>query len=97
MAQILVTPEQMNVVAGNIEEKIQEWQQAVQKIYQLCEEMDVMWDGEANDAFNARFREDEQKFNNLTVLMQEYSSAVRTAASNYMAGEEEVKGIVTRR
>ena len=97
MAQILVTPEQMNVMAGNIEEKIQERQEAVQKIYQLHAEMDAMWDGTANDSFNAVFKEDEPKFNNLTALMQEYAAAIRTAANNYIEGEEEVKSIVTRR
>lgn len=97
MAQIIVTPEQMNILAGNIEEKIQEWQEAVQKIYQLHGEMDAMWDGTANDSFNAIFIEDKTKFENLAAMMQEYATAIRTAASNYIAGEEEVKGIVTRR
>ena len=97
MAQLMVTPEQMNLIATNIEEKIQEWQDAVQKIYQLAEEMDAMWDGTANDSFNTLFSEDSVKFNNLTTLMQEYATAIRTAANNYIEGEEEVKGIVTRR
>lgn len=97
MAQMIVTPEQMNTIATNIEGKIQEWQSAVQKIYQLHAEMDAMWDGTANDSFNMLFKEDEVKFNNLAALMEEYTAAIKTAANNYIAGEEEVRGIVTRR
>ena len=83
---INVKPEEMNTVASNIENKISEWQ-----------EMDAMWDGTANDSFNQNFQGDLQKFNALTNLMQEYVVAIKTAANNYISGEEEVKSIVTRK
>ena len=92
-----VKPEEMNTVASNIENKISEWQAAVQKLYTLQQEMDAMWDGTANDSFNQNFQGDLQKFNALTNLMQEYVVAIKTAANNYISGEEEVKSIVTRK
>ena len=90
---INVKPEEMNTVASNIENKISEWQAAVQKLYTLQQEMD----GTANDSFNQNFQGDLQKFNALTNLMQEYVVAIKTAANNYISGEEEVKSIVTRK
>ena len=63
----------------------------------LQQEMDAMWDGTANDSFNQNFQGDLQKFNALTNLMQEYVVAIKTAANNYISGEEEVKSIVTRK
>lgn len=39
---INVKPEEMNTVASNIENKISEWQAAVQKLYTLQQEMDGM-------------------------------------------------------
>ena len=60
---INVKPEEMNTVASNIENKISEWQAAVQKLYTLQQEMDAMWDGTANDSFNQNFQGDLQKFN----------------------------------
>ena len=39
---INVKPEEMNTVASNIENKISEWQAAVQKLYTLQQEMDAM-------------------------------------------------------
>lgn len=97
MAQMTVTPETMATIAGDIDNKIVEWNEAVQKIYKLKEEMDAMWDGTANDTFNNMFAEDAPKFNNLAELMQEYASAIRTAANKYIQGEEEVKNIVSKR
>lgn len=94
---LYVKPEEMNTVASNIENKISEWQAAVQKLYTLQQEMDAMWDGTANDSFNQNFQGDLQKFNALTNLMQEYVVAIKTAANNYISGEEEVKSIVTRK
>ena len=92
-----VKPEEMNAAATSIEGKIGEWQQSVQRLYTLHQEMYAMWDGTSNDAFNQVFSEDLQKFNQLTVLMREYASAIKTAATNYVTGEEEVQAIVTRK
>lgn len=97
MAQMTVTPETMGTIAGDIEGKIGEWNDAVQKIYKLKEEMDAMWDGSANDTFNNLFAEDAPKFNNLSSLMQDYATAIRTAANKYIQSEEEVKSIVSKR
>ena len=96
MAQTLVTPETMITLANGVEEKIADWNQAVTKIYQLAQEMDAMWDGTANDAFNARFEEDRTKFEQLSTIMSEYATAIKTAAQNYMTTEEEVTTIVQR-
>ena len=92
-----VSPQTINTIAYDIENKINDWTDAVQKIYKLKDEMDAMWDGTANDTFNNMFAEDAPKFNNLAKLMQEYSTAIKTAANKYIQGEEEVKGIVSKR
>ncbi len=97
MGKMTVTPQTMNTIANDIENKINDWTDAVQKICKLKDEMDAMWDGTANDTFNNMFAEDAPKFNNLAKLMQEYSTAIKTAANKYIQGEEEVKGIVSKR
>ena len=96
MAQTLVTPETMISLANGVEEKIGDWNQAVTKIYQLASEMDAMWDGTANDTFNARFADDKGKFEQLSKIMAEYAAAIKTAANNYITTEEEVTSIVQR-
>ena len=95
--KMITKPAEMNRITQEIEAKIEEWQSSVAKLYTLYQEMDAMWDGTANQAFNELFSEDLQKFNRLTSFMQEYASAIRIAANNYIAGEEEVHSIVTRK
>lgn len=97
MSQMKVTPEYMITIAGDMDRKISEWQYAIQRIYMLNEEMDAMWDGSANDSFNQVFAEERVKFQRLTEIMQEYSGMVRTAANNYIQGEEEIRQIVSKR
>lgn len=97
MSQITVTPQTMISLAENIIGKIEEWNNAVQKIYSLQHEMDAMWDGTANDAFNMLFEEDSTKFRNLAQVMMEYANAIKVAANRYITAEQEVKGIVSKR
>ena len=96
MAQTKVTPETMNTLATGIEGKIDDWSTAVTTIYQLIAEMDAMWDGDANDAFNQRMQDNRQKFNRLAQVMSEYVQAIKKAASNYASGEAVVSQIVKR-
>lgn len=97
MAQMTVTPQMMATIAGDIGKKLEEWNAATTKIYDLNNEMDAMWDGAANDAFNLAFSEDRKKFDNLARMMQEYQNAIITAANAYLDGEQQAKNIVSRR
>ena len=81
MAEIKrVIPEEMMSKAQSISTKIEEWNQKVNNIYKLQAELDGMWDGNANDTFNAQWNEDRTKYNTLTQVMQEYCHAVVKAA-----------------
>lgn len=97
MAAIQVTPELMRNTSKQVDNKIVEWNAAVSKIYQLANEMDAMWDGLGNDSFNVAFQQERPKFDQLNVLMTDYSKAIVTAATLYEQGENEVKQIVTRK
>lgn len=97
MAAIQVTPELMRDTSKQVDSKIVEWNAAISKIYNLANQMDVMWDGLGNDSFNVVFQNDRPKFDNLNVLMTDYSRAIITAANLYDSGEQEVKNIVTRK
>lgn len=95
MAEIKrVIPEEMMSKAQSISTKIEEWNQKVNNIYKLQAELDGMWDGNANDTFNAQWNEDRTKYNTLTQVMQEYCQAVVKAAQLYAAREQEVVNII---
>ena len=97
MGEIRVSTEGMRNAANDFEARMSDWKAMVDNIWGLLAELDAMWDGDANTAFNALVDEDKPKFERLYSMMEEYKNAINTAAQKYDATEEEVKGIVTTR
>ena len=91
--EIRVNTDNMRSTATVFQEKINDWNSLVQQLWSLMEELDAMWDGDANEAFNALVTEDKPKFERLGT----YKTAIDTAASKYDSGEAEVKNIVSTR
>lgn len=97
MATMEITPSMMISIANDIKGKMEEWNACVQQIYTLHAEMDAMWEGAANDAFNAMFAEDKQKFTKLYQMMNEYQSAIITIANEYKSADQTAKETVSKR
>lgn len=95
--EIRVNTDNMRSTATVFQEKINDWNSLVQQLWPLMEELDAMWDGDANEAFNALVTEDKPKFERLAQMMETYKTAIDTAASKYDSGEAEVKNIVSTR
>ena len=95
--EIRVNTDNMRSTATVFQEKINDWNSLVQQLWSLMEELDAMWDGDANEAFNALVTEDKPKFERLAQMMETYKTAIDTAASKYDSVEAEVKNIVSTR
>ena len=95
--EIRVNTDNMRSTATVFQEKINDWNSLVQQLWSLMEELDAMWDGDANEAFNALVTEDKPKFERLRQMLETYKTAIDTAASKYDSGEAEVKNIVSTR
>lgn len=95
--EIRVNTDNMRSTATVFQEKINDWNSLVQQLWSLMEELDAMWDGDANEAFNALVTEDKPKFERLAQMMETYKTTIDTAASKYDSGEAEVKNIVSTR
>lgn len=87
MAQFEIRPMEMEQTAREIDAKINEWQNSVNRLYQYASELDAMWEGDANEAFNKTFSADRPKYNNLTNLMSEYKNAILKAVQEYREAE----------
>lgn len=97
MAKIELSTESMRTAANEFAGMIDEWDGMKNEIWALLTDLDAMWDGDANDAFNALIAEDEPKFSKLLEMMTAYKDAINAAAQKYDDTEGEVKTIVTRR
>ena len=65
MAEIRVSTEGMRNAANDFEARMSDWKAMVDNIWGLLAELDAMWDGDANTAFNALVDEDKPKFERL--------------------------------
>lgn len=72
MAKIELSTEMMRQAANDFAGKIGDWSSMKDEIWALLGELDAMWDGEANEAFNALIAEDEPKFTRLLEMMETY-------------------------
>ena len=97
MAEIKVTTEGMRNAANDFAAKMGEWEGLVNMIWIALAELDAMWDGDANESFNALIAEDKPKFEKLYAMMEVYKDAITVAAQKYEDGEIEIKNIVSTR
>ncbi|MBR5088503.1 MAG: WXG100 family type VII secretion target [Ruminiclostridium sp.] len=97
MAEIKnVNPSEMRDIAGQIESKIEEWRQQVTNIYGKQQELDAMWDGDANDEFNRQWEENRPKYDKLAETMALYAQTVKDAAQKYEETEDTIKGNISK-
>ena len=95
MSKINVSPDEMVAIAGELDGLIDQWNAAAAQIQTYVMEMDNMWDGMSNDAFNMTFYgEDIPKLNQLAQMMEEYSAAIKVIAQRYAETEETVSTLV---
>lgn len=95
MAEIRkVDPEAMANQAKIMDGLIGQWSDSVRDITTLKDEIDAMWDGLANETFNARWENDLNKYNNLQVVLESYRRAIEEAATKYSDYENEIASIV---
>lgn len=95
MAEIRkVDPEVMSDQAALLDNLTGQWSDSVRDITSLKQELDAMWDGLANDQFNARWENDLTKYNNLSLVLESYRRAIQEAVAKYEAYEQEIATIV---
>lgn len=95
MAEIRnVETEVMFNEVNNLDNLIGEWNNCVQTIDRYKVELDAMWDGLANDQFNARWVDDLNRYNKLASVLEEYRRAVKHAAEQYEQYEADIAAIV---
>lgn len=97
MTEIKVNTENMRTTAKAFQDKIEEWKGLVNQLWSLTEELNGMWEGDANISFNELVDADRPRFERLAGVMETYRQAIETAAAQYENGEAEVKRIVSSR
>lgn len=66
----------------------------VQEIYQNIRELDAMWDGPANQAFNLQFEKDRAKLLDICSEIENYIDKVKDAQDEYNRCESAVADMI---
>lgn len=96
VGRIQVTPSEMDEIARRVKSLSQDWNQVEGAIIGLVEQMNAMWDGDANTVFADFFRSERPKFQQLLSLMDTFHTAILRAADEYRVGEDRVRSVVSR-
>jgi WXG100 family type VII secretion target len=87
MALSRISPREMRSIANNIEQLAVDYTRQVQSLYQIGSELDMMWDGDANAAFNERLGQDQPRFEAMNKAIRQYVQALRDSADVYDSSE----------
>ena len=82
-------------VAKNVEDLNGRYIQAVSKLYQIGDEIDAMWDGEASDKFRATLGDDRVRFEAMSKLLMDYVTALNEDAAIYNKAESDVLDVLS--
>jgi len=94
MAGTEVLTGRMLDVANNVEEIIGRYNTSVNKMYQIGDDIDAMWDGAASDKFMVTLGSDRERFDALTKMLTAYVETLRQNASIYAKAESDVMEVL---
>ena len=89
MATSKVDTQQMRNIADNVQELAGQYVEKVGELYGVGEELDRMWDGDANDSFNTQMGKDKDIFDKLNSVICSYVRNIRDNAAEYDRSEFE--------
>jgi len=69
--------------ASEIAKQAQDYNKLQQDLFNEGRDLDKTWDGDANQSFNARLKNDEPRFGELYKIINEYVGAVNDSATDY--------------
>ena len=89
MAINRINTQEMRAVASSVEQLAGDYTRQVQALYTAGNELDKMWDGDANSTFNSQLGQDQSKFEAMSRVIAQYVQTLRSNAEEYDKSEAE--------
>ena len=83
MAKIETSTQEMRTKISEVRDNATQYNALAMELFQEGRELDTMWEGDASDAFAARLRNDEPRFEELYRIINQYCEAVEESADDY--------------
>lgn len=93
-SKIDATPEMMNSIAKELGQKIEEWNSAVQAIYNDYEALKATFEGSARTRFDQIMAADQPKYQKLSEVLNQYKTAILESSNAYVQADTEASSVL---
>ncbi len=95
MQEIAINTDKLGRDIENLRNVLRELKKDKTKMVQEIQELNAMWSGTANQAFNVQFNADCQSFDSLIKMIEEMIQALEAAKRDYEQCDNKVNSIVS--
>lgn len=81
--------------AGELDDLLKQVRSNLDNMYTSVNALDGMWDGPANDSFNAQFQSDHTSFSDICTVIEKLISDMQEAAKKYNNCENEIYSTIS--
>lgn len=89
-----LTTTRMREVSTSLQEQVRNYNNAIVKLYEIGDEIDGMWEGEASQKFKTVLGNDRERFNAMTTLLNRYIEVLDEDIRTYTQAESEAMNII---
>ena len=94
MERIEIDTAQLGSTGSSIGEMVAQMKQSVQRLYAEVAELNTMWEGPANAAFNRQFNQDSEAMTAICTALEGYVQDLNTARNEYDKCNSDVRSII---
>lgn len=96
MRTISVEPDRLESAASNIESANSDYNRIYQAMYAEVDKMSSTWQGKDNTAFTSQIKTFEDDLRQISIIMREYASFLRSSARAYRQAQDEIYSRATK-
>ena len=97
MSRFSVTTAELNNVVRTLSEDNNQFRARVSDLMNCAQELAAMWQGGANDRFNAALNNDQERWHEFAALIDQYNAALEQIIQIYNNAEDANTGTATNR
>lgn len=96
MRSISVEPSRLESAAANIESADADYNRIYQAMYAQVDKMSSSWQGKDNTAFVGQIKTFQDDLRQISIIMREYASFLRSSARSYRQAQDEIYSRATK-
>ena len=91
-----INPTQMRAIRVELYDLLVEYGESITQLDGLIDDLDRMWDGDAEDKFHGKFKDDLPRYQRMANTMRAYIDALKNNADAYDRTEQAALDVIKR-